>query len=295
MRPPYRGTLETGATRAFADKQPPATLANGYLRTVSYPDGLFVIDRPPGSGYLEPENPDPTGPTVVLVHGTLDRANSFRRSIRRLDDLRVVAYDRRGYQDSRGEGPPVGVQGHIEDLLGVLEEIGGASVVVGHSLGGLVALGAAMAEPGRFASVGAFEPPIRWIPVEGRPEHGWGMGEQAPDEAVESFFRRQIGDAAWDRLEPAARADRLADGPALVSELASVSGDALFDVTELKVPVVFGCGGASDKFHTENVAWLTAHVPGAELITIPGAEHGAHLTHPDAFGEFIRAVVARGR
>jgi len=259
---------------------------------VSYPPGLFVVDRPAGSGYLDSDDSPAEGPVVVLVHGTLDRGNSFRRSSRRLEDLRVVTYDRRGYQDSRGDGSVVGVEGHIEDLLGVLEEIGKPAVVVGHSLGGVVALGAAMAQPARFASVAAFEPPMRWIPIEGRQAGPWGMS-QDPDAAVETFFRGRVGDAAWDRLEPAARADRLADGPALVAELASLSGDALFDVTELTVPVVFGCGGATDEFHIQNVAWLAEHVPGAQQITIPGSGHGAHLTHPDAFADFVRAAVAR--
>ena len=109
---------------------------------------------------------------VVLVHGTLDRGNSFRRTMRRLEDVRVVTYDRRGYQDSRGAEPPVGVEGHIEDLLGILAEVGGRSVVVGHSLGGAVAIGAALAEPERFAALGAFEPPISWLPVEGRDARG---------------------------------------------------------------------------------------------------------------------------
>jgi pimeloyl-ACP methyl ester carboxylesterase len=260
---------------------------------VSYPPGLFVVDHPAG-GYAEDTDAPSAGPVVVLVHGTLDRANSFRRTIRRLDEYRVVTYDRRGYQDSRDGGPVVGLEGHIEDLLGVLDEIGGSSVVVGHSLGGVVAIGAAMAEPARFAAVGAFEPPMRWVPVEGRPERERAWETFAdPDAAVESFFRGRVGDAAWDRLEPAARADRLADGPALVAELASLSGDAPFDVTKLKVPVVFGGGGASDQFHQENVAWLADNVPDAQRIEIAGSGHGAHLTHPDAFADFVRAVIAR--
>ena len=260
---------------------------------MSYPPGLFVVDRPAG-GYAESDDPPSAGPVVVLVHGTLDRANSFRRAIRRLDEYRVVAYDRRGYQDSRGTSPPVGLDGHIEDLLGVLDEIGGSSVVVGHSLGGVVVLGAAMAEPGRFAAVGAFEPPMPWVPVGDRQEtnRGW-VDYEDPDAAVEFFFRARVGDAAWDRLEPAARADRLADGPALVAELASLSGDAPFDVTKLEVTAVFGGGGASDQFHKENLAWLVDNVPRAERIEIAGSGHGAHLTHPDAFADFVRATIAR--
>jgi pimeloyl-ACP methyl ester carboxylesterase len=78
-----------------------------------------------------------------------------------------------------------------------------------------------------------------------------------------------------------------------VTELASLRGDAPFDVTKLTVPVVFGGGGASDQFHKENLAWLIDNVPGAQRIEIAGSGHGAHLTHPDAFADFVRATIAR--
>lgn len=260
---------------------------------MGYPDGLFVIDRAPVSeGYLD-EAPAATGPTVVLVHGTLDRANSFRRTMRRLEDVRVVTYDRRGYQDSRGAEPPAAVQGHIEDLLRILETVGGPAVVVGHSLGGLIALGAAVAEPELVVAVGAYEPPVRWAPVDGREERPQWSAEDDPDVAVETFFRRQVGDDAWERLEPAARADRLADGPALVADLSSVTESPLFDVTTLAVPSVFGVGGLSDQYHKDNVAWLVSHVPNARGVEVEAAGHGVHLSHPNAFADFVRTVMAR--
>ena len=264
------------------------------MRRVGYPDGLFVVDRPADRARSHDDRSPSPDPVVVLVHGTLDRANSFRRVKRRLEDVRVVTYDRRGYQDSRGDSAPVGVDGHIDDLVGVLREIGERTVVVGHSLGGLVALGAAAAEPERIAAVGAFEPPIRWIPVEDlEGAWDWTPGDD-PGAAVEAFFRRHVGDDAWNRLEPAARQNRMAEGPALLAELASLGDDALFELSGLSVPVVFGCGARSDDFRKSNVAWLVQHVPGAQGIEIPDAAHGAHLSHPNAFAEFVRAVIARG-
>ena len=92
--------------------------------------------------------PVPGAATVVFVHGSLDRGESFRRVMRRLPELAVVAYDRRGYQGSRGGGV-VDLGGHIDDLLSIAEEArsgpGGPVVAVGHSLGGDVVVGAALA------------------------------------------------------------------------------------------------------------------------------------------------------
>ena len=58
----------------------------------------------------------------MLVHGSLDRAESFRRVMRRLPELHIVAYDRRGYQGSREAGV-VGLAGHIADLVDIVSEV----------------------------------------------------------------------------------------------------------------------------------------------------------------------------
>jgi pimeloyl-ACP methyl ester carboxylesterase len=261
-----------------------------------FPPGLHVVSYPfPSDTPL-----DPATPLVVLVHGTLDRANSFRRTIMRLPDLRVVAYDRRGYQSSRGEGGPVDVQGHIDDLRSIVRAAigdGPPATVVGHSLGGVVTMGAALAEPELFASIAAYEPPMPWLPDEGRVDGSgapsWPVGDD-PDAMVESFFRRQAGDSTWDGLTDAARADRLADGPALMTELRSLRSTAPFDVTQLGMPALFGVGGVrSEPRHQAAHEWLLEHVAGSEGVVIEPAGHGAHLTHPDAFALFVRRAVER--
>ena len=67
-----------------------------------------------------------------------------------------------------------------------------------------------------------------------------------------------------------------------------------FDVASLAVPAVFGRGSAtrSPTTATRSAGWSPTS-PAAELVEIEGAAHGAHLTHPDAFAEFVRAAVAR--
>jgi pimeloyl-ACP methyl ester carboxylesterase len=41
------------------------------------------------------------------------------------------------------------------------------------------------------------------------------------------------------------------------------------------------------------VQWLGAHVPDAVVYEIEGAQHGAHLSHPDHFATLARLVVER--
>jgi pimeloyl-ACP methyl ester carboxylesterase len=261
---------------------------------MGYPAGLHILER---------AGADPAAPAVVLVHGSLDRGESFRRVMRRLPELTVVAYDRRGYQGSRAAGV-VGLGGHIDDLLAILGELRSQGpspiVAVGHSVGGDVVLGAALAEPRASDAIGAFEPPMPWLGFRRpQPEGAPHQSRQAlmngdPGDESERFFRRMVSPSAWERLSDAGRAGRRADGPALLADFGSLRDGTPFDVLDLAVPALFGVGGAgSAAHHRDTVAWLGAHVPGAAVYEIAGSQHGAHLSHPDNFAGFVRAVLGR--
>jgi pimeloyl-ACP methyl ester carboxylesterase len=259
---------------------------------MSYPAVLHIIER---------AAPGPNAATVILVHGSLDRGESFRRVFRRLPDVAIVTYDRRGYQESRAAGV-VDLGGHVADLLEVAghvrQQADGVVAAVGHSFGGDVVIGAALAEPRAFDSVGAFEPPMPWLgfrrvsPGDDRPR-GWTPMADDPGDEAEAFFSRMVSPSAWHRLTDEGRASRRADGPALVSDMVSFRGAAPFDVMDLALPTVFGMGGLGAPHHRRGVTWLGANVPGALAYEIEGAHHGAHLSHPDHFATFIRLVIER--
>ncbi|MGA3147379.1 MAG: alpha/beta hydrolase [Acidimicrobiales bacterium] len=246
-----------------------------------------------------PEGSSHAVPIVVLVHGSLDRSSSFARVLRRLDDLHTVVYDRRGYHGSRRAFPlNTTLAGHVDDLL---EVIGGRpAVVVGHSYGGDVALGAALrhGNDGSIRSVGAYEPPMPWLDLwptrpAGGQEQGTGDPVERDARGAERFFRRMMGDAAWDRLPEKGKAERRADGPALLAELDAIRiAEAPFDVTDMTIPTLYARGATSASRHREAVVWLVEHTPDAELVEFPGAGHGAHLTHPDAFAAMVRRTLA---
>jgi pimeloyl-ACP methyl ester carboxylesterase len=275
---------------------------------MSYPPALHFTARPASA---------PGAATVIFVHGSLDRGDSFRLAMRRLPEFATLAYDRRGYQGSR-EGGVVGLAGHVEDLLAIADavrsgadqgevggggvggdvEVGGGPVVaIGHSLGGDVVIGAALASPGAFDAIGAFEPPMPWLGFRRQGGTGtpWPGLTDDPGEEAERFFKRMVSEGAWDRLSERRRAERRADGPALVADLRSMRVEGPpFDVTALAVPAVFGRGGpSSGPHHRRTVEWLGDNVPGGALYEIAHAQHGAHLSHPDHFAAMTRLVVQR--
>ena len=233
------------------------------------------------------------GALVVLVHGSMDRATSFGRAVKVLRDLHVVTYDRHGYGHSTATTPHTTLAAHTADLLDVVD--GRPCVVVGHSYGGDVALLAAIERPDLVRAVGAFEAPMPWAPWW--PEASAGSAAVAaatPEDAAEAFMLKVVGERIWSRLPRATRDARRAEGTTLVAEMESIRGRAPFDPAAVTVPVVAGSGAASEARHRESAARLARAVPRGELVVIDGAGHGAHLSHPREFGDYVRLVVERG-
>ena len=225
----------------------------------------------------------------------MDRGDSFARTARRLADRDVVVLDRRGYGGSVGPAP-VGVDGHAADVCAVLDELGGKWVVVGHSLGGTVALAAAATGHPAVVAVGTFESPAPWLDPGSEFRVGGGALDVAdtdgPGAAAEFFFRMMVGDDAWDRLGEPFRAARRAEGPALVAELTDLaSGRALADLGAVRVPVNVGTGQSRGDLYRQSQL-LVEHLEHAQEVELPGAPHGVHLVAPDAFAAFVGKVGA---
>lgn len=249
-----------------------------------YDDGLAVYHR---AATIEPAT------TVVYVHGAMDRAASFIRAVRRRPLLDVIRYDRRGYGRSVGIGFCATIDDQVDDLLTVLD--GRLAVVVGHSLGGVIALRAAGRAPELVLSVGAFEAPL-WTSDESASEAERDRADVEaradPEAAAEQFMRRMIGDDAWWALPESTRATRRAEGPALVSDLAAVrSGATPLLATAVAAPVVVGYGTRSSERHQAGARLLAQRTPGATLVAIDGAGHDAHRTHPGDFAHFVDLAV----
>jgi pimeloyl-ACP methyl ester carboxylesterase len=81
-----------------------------------------------------------------------------------MESFDLIAYDRRGYQGSRGL-VPLGLEFHVDDLLALArrEAEKGPVLYFGHSFGGVVALGAALRDPALSQQVIAYEAPLPWV------------------------------------------------------------------------------------------------------------------------------------
>lgn len=100
-------------------------------------------------GVWDPEGGDAGAPTAVLVHGVTASHLAWQFVAEALPGVRVIAPDLRGRGRSSGVGGSAGMARHADDLAAVFAALDLApTVVVGHSMGGFVAVVFADRHPG---------------------------------------------------------------------------------------------------------------------------------------------------
>ena len=246
----------------------------------------LCVDQSPGS---------PGFHRIVFIHGAMDRVTSVSRVRLRLGSHPTVAYDRRGYANSVGMPRAVSFDDHVNDLLSVVD--GQPSVLVGHSYGGNVALAVAARQPELVSAMVVFEAPMSWEPwwpsTAGSSTLAVGEAE-GPEAAAESFMRRIVGDRTWEKLSERTKADRRAEGQALLFDLAGLRGRGCpYDVGAIRCPTAVAHGELSLAHQIESSVILHERLSCKRVLhCVEGAGHGAHSSHPDAFANLVTEAVA---
>jgi pimeloyl-ACP methyl ester carboxylesterase len=246
------------------------------------------------------------GTTIALLHAGVCDRRCWREVGARLAAAGwdVVAYDRRGF----GEVPPAGGRfRHVDDLLAVLDAVSpdAPAWVVGSSMGGGVALDAALEAPDRVAGLVLLAPT-----VSGDPD----PDDDAYDEATGGLAGAI--DAAWNagdleecnRLEvrlwldgPAGPEGRVSGPPrelalemnriVLANEESEPDGgsglDAAGRMHEIAAPATVACGDLDVPMKVRRSAELAATLRDATYRSLPGRAHLPYLEAPDEVAELI--------
>ena len=241
------------------------------------------------------------GAPLLLVHGTSADHTTWRVTGPMLARRRrVVAMDRRGRGDS-GDAATWTIERELEDVTAVAGAIaassGAAIDVVGHSLGGRIALAASVGAP-VIRRVAAYEsaPGSERMPGDlvARLRGLLDLGDL--DGLLATFMTEVVGmpadDLAAFRADPI-WARRAAAGPTIVRELEATAApaiglDALAAVT---VPVLQLVGSASPSWFRDGAAILDARLARGRLAVIEGARHAAHHSHPAELTTHIEAFL----
>lgn len=249
----------------------------------------------------------PGGGAVLLLHaGVTDRRSWASLTPRLSARHQVIAYDARGYGDTRYQPEP---HSPVADALAVLDAAGvERAALVGASLGGRTALDFALTHPDRVDRLVLIGPGVSGSPVivdDPEPVRILAEAMDAADERgdldevnrIEAHIWLDGPTAAEGRVTGAARELFLEmNGKALRAEdpgERSLADPPAWDrLGDVAVPTLVLDGELDlDEVHDRCTA-LAEQIPAAELIRLPGVAHLPHLENDqtclDAIAGFLR-------
>jgi|CXWL01.1.fsa_nt_gi 2-succinyl-5-enolpyruvyl-6-hydroxy-3-cyclohexene-1-carboxylate synthase len=244
---------------------------------------------------------------LVLLHGFTGHVAGLAEFRSHLDGLETIAFDLPGHGEAPA-GTELTFADAVEEVLAELDRRGLDRVhLLGYSLGGRVALAAAVAAPERFASltlIGA-SPGIPDDAPEERAARRASDGELASaleKDGLAAFVDRWMAQPLFatqarlgHRALRAARQARL-EGAAgrLAATLRALSRGAQPSywnaLAGLNVPVLL-VAGSEDAAHAAYAREMAARLPNARLEIVPGASHAPQVEAPEQVARWVREWV----
>jgi pimeloyl-ACP methyl ester carboxylesterase len=225
------------------------------------------------------------GPLVALIHGAGGNHTLWRYQARYLanHNFRVMAFDLPGH----GSNPDrrLGTVEAMADWVG--ERIPEAGTVIGHSLGGLVALELARTHPDMVSAIGLFGCGLR---MEVNPELQ-GAADESDPRAVQMIvgWSYDVAGRIGGHPEPGISVARVTSR-LVESEIANLGSDlratASYEGGEaaaksLRIPALVIAGERDRMIALARVRTLSMVVAGASFTTIARAGHYMIVESPD--------------
>lgn len=239
------------------------------------------------------------GTPLILLHGLFGAASNWGRVQRRLAETRLVlAIDQRNHGNSPHD-PVFDYPSMAADVLETLDAAGlGAVAVIGHSMGGKVAMQLALAAPDRVerlvvADIAPVAYPLHFqamadamlalplTPGLTRAEANAALEATATDPAVRGFLLQNLRFGSPPRWRIG-----LAEIAAGLPSIATWAATGTYEG-----PVFVLRGEQSDYVLPEHRPLFRALFPAARFATLRGAGHWLHADAPDAFLETVQAFL----
>ncbi len=263
---------------------------------VAGPSERAAIRQPAGADGVpiayEEAGAERGGPTLVLIHGwNCDRRYWAGPMALLAEDFRVIALDLGGHGESGLDRADWSMAAFGEDVASVVRHLNlRRAVLIGHSMGGPVALEAAARLPGRivgivgvdtFQAAEAPPPPDLTELIE-----PFRRDLPAALRTLDPFFFAPATDPAladWIRGDMAAAPPAVAI-PALRSLLRYDESAAL---AALDPPLAV----INADLQPTDVAALRRARPGFDVVIVPGAGHFLMMERPDEFAAALRRLI----
>lgn len=259
-----------------------------------------------------------SGPPLHFAHANAYPPGSYGRFLRRLtSDFRVLAMHQRPLWPGSSPSELTSWDVFSDDLLRFLDEQQLERVIgVGHSLGGVATLQAALKQPGRFAALVLIEPvllPPRLLALAAANPDAFAQSPLArvarrrrdcwPDAtAVFTHFRGKDVFARWpdETLQEYVAAGLRVAGDAVTLAFPRAWEAAIYasppltvweDIPGLTRPTLGIRGAASDTIVPEAWQLWQAKQPDATFVELPDAGHMLPMERPDALADRVLAYL----
>lgn len=253
--------------------------------------------------------PGTARPHLTLIHGSAAGPGQWDALAAQLSPMSMVDRIRLSGGDGAPYGPmvPYGIDVELA-CIAPPPASAAPRILVGHSMGGLIAAAQCIALPRRYDALVLIEPVL--FGLLARPGH------TAAHRDVSAFMRyfvslrdpsRQLDAAramfhfwrlydAWEAMPPAQR-ERLAACMPKVRQECSLFDEDLVSPERLGalagLPVVWVAGSESPSHIAAVRRSFVELLPDTELVEIPGAGHLVHTTHPREVAGVIARLVRR--
>jgi pimeloyl-ACP methyl ester carboxylesterase len=262
-----------------------------------------------------------SGEAVVLIHGGLlaDENTPLLGESALTDRFRVINYHRRGFCGSSASQRPAAVADQVADCRALLEYLGVHHAhVVGHSLGGVIALQLALEAPALVQSLALLEPALMSAIArsEGtlRPEtlasqHQFRHSLQQVRElhaagdaraALTAFLETRAADAFRGVLDWLLQTGEFEQALRDFGTFLEIEMPAAFawqfsaaDATRLKQPLLSILGLHSPARARQVHEVLAAWIPQTQKLVLPNAEHAIAMMDPQGIAQALAEFFSR--
>lgn len=246
------------------------------------------------------------GEPFVLVHGYTGSKLDFHNQIPWFDGFRTIAPDQRGHGET-SHADAYSFPLLVDDLLRFIDTLGLKGVhLLGHSLGGMIAMRAVLAAPERFASLILMDtspspmslttPEVRdriseMLRTDGTALLATAMRARKPSRGAQNGINFLGEGEHWRRIELKLRQMHWQAFRDLGNALFSHEG-VLDALATIRIPTTVLVGDGDTPFIEPSRA-MAAAIPDAKLVFIPDAEHCPQYENAAAWKLAVQAHLER--